>query len=79
MTPKLTSEQLEALRTDGAPLPVEDEHTKQVYFLVDRATLESADRDSIRRGIADMEAGRVITLEELDARIQAAIRRPKSA
>jgi predicted transcriptional regulator len=79
MTPKLTSEQLEALRADGAPLPVEDESTKQVYFLVDRATLESADRDSIRRGIADMEAGRVITLEELDARIQAAIRRPKSA
>jgi predicted transcriptional regulator len=41
---------------------------------VDSTAKESADRDAIRRGIADMEAGRVLTLEELDARIQAKIR-----
>jgi predicted transcriptional regulator len=29
------------------------------------------DRAAIREGIADMEAGRVLTLEELDARIRA--------
>jgi predicted transcriptional regulator len=63
----------------GPPLPVEDEQSNQIYFLVDKTTIESADRDAIRRGIADMEAGRVLTLEELDARIQARIRKSKSA
>ena len=52
-------------------------------FLVDKGTLETlqqdADRQAIRQGIADMEAGRVVTLEELDARIQARLRRPLSA
>jgi predicted transcriptional regulator len=79
MTPKLTVEQRDALKQQGSPLPVEDEQTHQVYFLVDKVTLESADRDAIRRGIADMEAGRVLTLEELDARIQRRIRAAKSA
>jgi predicted transcriptional regulator len=40
---------------------------------------QDADRQAIREGIADMEAGRVVTLEELDARIQARLRRPLSA
>ena len=45
-----------------------------------RAALRlDADREAIRQGIADMEAGRVVTLEVLDARIRAAIRRPQSA
>jgi predicted transcriptional regulator len=48
-------------------------------LLVDKVTLESADRDAIRRGIADMEAGRSLSLEEPDARIQADIRASKSA
>jgi predicted transcriptional regulator len=79
MTPKLTLEQREALKHDGAPVPVEDVETQQIYYLVDKATLESADREAIRRGIADMEAGRLLTLDELDARIQAKIRPSKSA
>ena len=77
MTPKLTVEQRDALKQAGSPIPVEDEQTHQVYFLVDKMTLESADRDAIRRGIADMESGRVLTLDELDARILAKIRASK--
>lgn len=79
MIAKLTSEQREALKQGIGPVPVEDEQTHEVYFLVDKATLEQADHDAIRQGIADMEAGRVLTLEELDARIHARIHRPKSA
>lgn len=83
MTPKLTHEQREALKQGGGPVPVEDDQTHEVYFLVDKVTLDTlrqdADREAIRQGIADMEAGRVVTLEELDARIQAKIRRPLSA
>jgi len=83
MTPKLTKEQRDAIQRDRCPVPVEDEQTHQVYFLVEKETLETlrqdADCQAIRQGIADMEAGRVITLEELDARIQARLRRPLSA
>ncbi|MGC3966125.1 MAG: hypothetical protein QM775_01765 [Pirellulales bacterium] len=79
MTLKLTAEQREALKQVGGPIPVEDEQTHEVYFLVNRNTLDSADRAAIRQGIADMEAGRVLTLDELDVRIRARIQSPKSA
>jgi predicted transcriptional regulator len=45
----------------------------------DKVSRNSADRDAIFRGIADMKAGRVLSLKELDARIQAKIRDIKSA
>jgi hypothetical protein len=71
MTAKLTSEQRAALIGHEGSLPVEDDQTQQVYFLVDEATLNKlqreADRAAIRDEIADMEAGRVLTLEQLDA------------
>lgn len=83
MTLKLTDEQRDAIKRDRCPVPVEDEETHEVYFLVDKGTLEAlrqdADRQAIRQGITDMEAGRVVTLEELDARIQARLRKPFSA
>ena len=83
MTLKLTDEQRDAIKRDRCPVPVEDEETHEVYFLVDKGTLEDlrqdADRQAIRQGITDMEAGRVVTLEELDARIQAKLRKPFSA
>ncbi|MCE9604007.1 MAG: hypothetical protein K8U03_03795 [Planctomycetia bacterium] len=84
MTPKITSEQREALKQDGGyPVPVEDDQTHQLYFLIDKATLDTlrqdADREAIRQGISDMEAGRVLTLEELDARIQSKLRRSQTA
>lgn len=78
MNLKLTEEQREAVAQFSGPVPIEDERTHRVYFLVDEATLatlrRAADREAIRQGIADMEAGHVITLDELDARIDAAIR-----
>jgi hypothetical protein len=75
MTPKLTPEQRYALDHTDGPVPVEDEKTNRVYFLVDESTFASMkqqeDLAAIREGIADAEAGRVITLDELDVRIQA--------
>lgn len=77
MIPKLTDEQRAALHGRIGPLPIEDEQTQQMFFLLDHATLEKLQRDAdhaaIREGIADMEAGRVLTLEELDARIHATL------
>ncbi len=75
MLPKLTPEQREALSRADGPVPVEDEETQRVYFLVDEPTLAAwereQDRDAIREGIADMEAGRVAPLDEVMARIRA--------
>jgi predicted transcriptional regulator len=75
MTPKLTSEQREALVRGNGPVLVEDEQTNRQYYLVDAATFQGLqqqeDLAAIRDGIADMEAGRVVTLDELDARIRA--------
>lgn len=74
MTPKLTPEQCEALDRSDGPLPVEDERTHRVYYVVDESTLtglqQQEDSSAIREGIAEMEAGRVVTLDELDARIR---------
>lgn len=83
MNPKLTSEQREALRRDRGPIPVEDDETHEIYFLVDKAMLDEVERcaeqAAIRQGVVDLEAGRVITLDDLDTRIQSRIRRPLSA
>ncbi|HTQ37399.1 MAG TPA: hypothetical protein VMJ32_00110 [Pirellulales bacterium] len=74
MTPKLTPEQSEALQRSNGPLAVEDERTHRVYYVVDEPTFVSLqqqeDAAAIRAGIADLEAGRIVTLEELDARIR---------
>ncbi|MEX2139148.1 MAG: hypothetical protein WD894_07805 [Pirellulales bacterium] len=75
MTPKLTPEQREALDRSNGPVLVEDDETRRHYYLVDEPTFRSIqqqeDLAAIRDGIADMEAGRVVTLDELDARIRA--------
>jgi predicted transcriptional regulator len=75
MTPKLTPEQREALDHSDGPVPVEDEQRKEVYFLVDASTMNvlqrQQDLESIREGIADVEAGRVAPLDEALARIRA--------
>jgi len=72
---KLTPEQREALHRSGGPVSAEDEETHRVYFLIDESTFHALrrqeDLNAIREGIADMEAGRVVTLDELDARIHA--------
>ena len=75
MSIKLTSEQRAALESSDGLVAVEDEVNKRLYFLVDESTLANLklrdDEIAIREGIADMEAGRVVTLEELDRRIRA--------
>ena len=80
MTPKLTPEQRDALQRSNGAVLVEDDATDRVYFLVDEPTFQSLqqqdDMAAIREGIADMEAGRVVTLEELDARIRARLALP---
>ena len=75
MTPKLTPEQRAALDQSDGPVLVEDDQRNRVYFLVDESTFnkvqQQEDLAAIREGIADMEAGRIVTMEELDARIRA--------
>ena len=77
MIARMTPELREAIRQTPGPVPVRDDDTSTVYYLVDEATLahaeQQADLAAIRKGIADMEAGRVITLDELDQRVRAAI------
>jgi predicted transcriptional regulator len=75
MTPKLTPEQRDALHRSNGAVLVEDEGSDRIYFLVDEPTYQAIqhrdDLAAIHEGIADMEAGRIVTLEELDARIRA--------
>jgi len=75
MTPKITPEQRFAIDHSHGPVPVEDEKTKRLYFLVDESTFTNMQRQedlaAIREGMADAEAGRVLTLDELDVRIRA--------
>jgi predicted transcriptional regulator len=72
---KLTEEQLQALERGDGVVPVEDSETHRRYFLVEESTFKSLqqqeDLAAIRSGIEDMEAGRVLTLDELDSRIRA--------
>jgi predicted transcriptional regulator len=79
MTPKLTPEQREALDGSDGPVAVEDEQTHRVYYLVDDSTYNSLqqqeDLAALKYGIADLEAGRVVTLDELDARISARLKK----
>lgn len=79
MTPKLTTEQLQALQqARGEPVPVEDENSDKVYVIVDRQTHEQAmkalrqqeDCAAIQRGIEDMEAGRGMPVEEADKHLR---------
>jgi predicted transcriptional regulator len=74
MLPKLTSEQREALREHNGPIAVEDEQTHELYFIVDKSTLErirkEQDLAAIREGLADIEAGRVTAIGDSIARIR---------
>ena len=87
MSPKLSSEQREALRREGSPILVEDDETKQVYVLVETPAYERAiealefqqAHEAIREGIADMEAGRVAPLGEVCARIRTKLQLPDVA
>lgn len=80
MMTKLSEDQRQALRNHpGGPIPVEDEQTRQRYVLVDqelheramRALRQQEDLTAIQDGINDMEAGNVVSFDEVDARIRA--------
>ncbi len=84
MNPKpLTPDQIEALHAAGdESLPVIDVTTQKVYVVVDSEVHERAMKalrhqeniESIRRGAADMEAGKGMSLEESQRRTEEAIR-----
>lgn len=85
MTPRISEDQRQALldRPEG-PIPVEDEQTKRRYVLVAEETHQRAmralegqeDLSAIQAGIDDMEAGRVVAFEDVDARIRAKLGLP---
>jgi predicted transcriptional regulator len=74
----LTNEQREALLAEPTGIEVEDAQTNKLYVLADaelhrqalQALNDLKDREAIRAGIADMEAGRVVAFEEVDRRIR---------
>jgi predicted transcriptional regulator len=79
----LTNKQREALALQPEGIEVEDPKTQRVYVLVDaelhRRAIEALARrddcEAIRSGIADMEMGRVVSLEEVDCRIRERLQR----
>lgn len=79
MAPKLSPDQRLALSSHpGEPIHVEDEQTHKLYVIVDnslhaqamQALQQQEDRASLLAGIADMEAGRVVSFADVDARIR---------
>jgi predicted transcriptional regulator len=82
MTPKLTPEQRDALVHSDGPVLVEDEQTKEVYFLVNASTMSAwqrqQDLEAIREGIADVETGRVAPLDEALAWIRGNLGLPQA-
>ena len=77
MTPKLSQELVDALKAAGnGELEVVNPNDNRVYFVVDGDTHRQAmdalrrwrERDAIEKGIAQMEAGEGVSIEE--ARVQ---------
>jgi hypothetical protein len=73
MTAKLTKELAAALHATGdSELEVVDPETERTYFLVDSDTHRQAmealrrqqDRDAIAQGVAELEAGEGISVED---------------
>jgi predicted transcriptional regulator len=79
MTPKLTDELREALLQTGGTIEVQDDQSHKMYVLTDSAIFHRAmqalqmqeDHAAIQAGVHAMEAGKVLTLDELDSRIRA--------
>jgi predicted transcriptional regulator len=79
MNVRLTQELRAAIKQQpGTPVRVEDEETREVYFILDDETHKRAmealrqqeDLAAIQAGFDDMESGRVVPFEEVDARIR---------
>lgn len=84
MTAKLSEEMREALRQTGSSVDVLDEQSHKLYVLTERDVFVRAmralqaqeDYAAIKQGIAAVEAGNVLTLEELDKRIRSRLSYP---
>jgi predicted transcriptional regulator len=83
MTPKLTKELTDALHaTEDGQVEAIDPETGRVYFVVAgpihqramEALRRQDDRDAIARGIADMEAGQEIAVDEAHANLRQDLR-----
>ena len=78
MKTSLSDEQRKALNEEPDGIVVEDTQTQKIYFLTDSELHQRAmdalrrqeDRAAIQAGIDDMEAGRVVPLEEVDQQIR---------
>ena len=86
MSPKFTKEMTDALHANSGDVRVVDPSTQQVYILVDDETHQRAmealrqqqDIEAIQAGLADMEAGRSMTIEESKRRTEEALSRLKT-
>lgn len=83
MPPQLTSEMITALNS-GGDVRVVHPDTKQEFVLLDAdtydkvmAALAKDDLVAIEAGIADMEAGRFMSIEESEKRTEETLRRFK--
>lgn len=80
---KLTEEQRAALQQQPEGVACEDSVTQRLYFLVDAELHQRAmdalrqvqDLTAIEQGISDMEAGRMMSVEESRARTEEALSR----
>lgn len=78
MTIKLTDDLREALRQSDGTVELQDDQSRKVDVLIENAVFRRAmqalqvqeDRAAIQAGIRAMEAGEVVTLEEVDSRIR---------
>ena len=79
MTPKLPDELREALRQTGGILEVQDDQSHKLYVITEGDVFHRAmqalqvqeDHAAVKAGIDAMEAGNVLSLDELDNRIRA--------
>ncbi|MBM80585.1 MAG: hypothetical protein CMJ78_08335 [Planctomycetaceae bacterium] len=81
---KLSEELRSALTSSEVPVAVQDSETKRIYYLVEDDLYERAmealyqqdEVAAIQSGIDDMEAGRVLPFEDVDAQIRARLGMP---
>jgi predicted transcriptional regulator len=65
----LTPDQASALQAGGnAPMQIVDPTTRRVYYVIDSGLLAEMERrsdlDAIREGVADMQAGRSVPIDQ---------------
>jgi predicted transcriptional regulator len=82
MTPKITAELRDAINQWPGAVRVEDDLTNRSYYLIDSATFArlqaQADLESLERGIADAEAGRTMSIDEVRNEVDAFLRERSS-